>query len=154
MNAWKNLLEQDKRKGEIYDEKIKKEERNYDKEKNDDQEEEEGARERLGSGEEFLTCQPNQKLTHDEKKKVINSVKLTKALVLLGYNCWSELEPGINFQIIKLKQPNFLLVDIESNDLLFPEKIIFPSIFRIEARGRRVCRKGVEIANRKENTRN
>ena len=111
MNDWKNLLEQDKRKGEIYDEKIKKEERNNDKEENYDQHEEDGARERLGSGEEFLTCQPNQKLTNDEKKKVINSVKLTKALVLLGYNCWSELEPGIIFNIVK-----FIKRQFKSND--------------------------------------
>ena len=112
MNAWKNLLEQDKRKGEIYDEKIKKEERKNDKEENDDQDEVGGARERLGSGEEFLTCQPNQKLTHDEKKKVINSVKLTKALVLLGYNCWSELEPGITFEIVKsVRRQKILLIE-------------------------------------------
>ena len=39
MNAWKNLLEQDKRKGEKYDEKIKKEERNNDREENDGQDE-------------------------------------------------------------------------------------------------------------------
>ena len=116
MNAWKNLLEQDKLKGEIYDEKIKKEERNNYKKENNDQDEKEGARERLGSGEEFLTCQPNQKLTLDEKKKVINSVKLTKALVLLGYNCWSELEPGITFGIIRSVKR------FESNDLIISRK--------------------------------
>ena len=93
MNAWKRLKEQDKIKGEIYNEKNKEEE------KKDDKGKEEKSRERLGSGEEFLACQPNQKLTLDERKKVINSVKLTKALVLLGYNCWSELEPGMIFRL-------------------------------------------------------
>ena len=43
---------------------------------------------------EFLECQPREDLSEEEKKKVINSVKLTKALVLLGYSCWSDLEPG------------------------------------------------------------
>ena len=42
----------------------------------------------------FLFCQPTAVLSKDDKKKVVNSVQLTKALVLLGFSCWSELEPG------------------------------------------------------------
>ena len=89
MNAWKKLLEQDNRKAELYNEKCEK------KEKKSDGLGSGKSRIRLGSGEEFLSCQPNKNLTEEERKKVINSVKLTKALVLLGYNCWSELEPGM-----------------------------------------------------------
>ena len=88
MNAWKKLLEQDNRKAELYNEKCEKKEKKSERVENDK------SRVRLGSGEEFLSCQPNKNLTEEERKKVINSVKLTKALVLLGYNCWSELEPG------------------------------------------------------------
>ena len=42
----------------------------------------------------FLDCQPKGNLDNEERQKIINSVKLTKALVLLGYSCWSQLEPG------------------------------------------------------------
>ena len=91
MNAWKKLLEQDARQGQIYNDKVRKEVAKS------DEDEGKSSRERLGSGEEFLACQPNKNLTHEERKKVINSVKLTKALVLLGYSCWSELEPGMYY---------------------------------------------------------
>ena len=90
MNRWKKLLDQDARQGEVYEKsrnELRMSEDNL----------EENSRERLGSGEEFLACQPNKNLTQEERKKVINSVKLTKALVLLGYSCWSELEPGRNY---------------------------------------------------------
>ena len=42
----------------------------------------------------FLTCKVDANLTQDEQRKVVQSVELTKALVLMGYMKWSELEPG------------------------------------------------------------
>ena len=42
----------------------------------------------------FLVCQPTVVLNKEDKKKIVNSVQLTKALVLLGFSCWSQLEPG------------------------------------------------------------
>mgnify|MGYP000859606342 CR=1 FL=1 len=42
----------------------------------------------------FLACKVNQDLTTDEHRKVIQSVELTKALVLMGFPTWSTLEPG------------------------------------------------------------
>ena len=47
----------------------------------------------------FLNCKVDANLTVDEQKKVVQSVELTKALVLMGYNKWSELEPGKLFTI-------------------------------------------------------
>ena len=52
------------------------------------------SRHRLDSEDGFLECQPRDHLNKEDKKRIINSVKLTKALVLLGYSCWSQLEPG------------------------------------------------------------
>ena len=43
----------------------------------------------------FLTCKVDANLTQDEQRKVVQSVELTKALVLMGYMKWSELEPGL-----------------------------------------------------------
>ena len=42
-----------------------------------------------------LTCKVDANLTQDEQRKVVQSVELTKALVLMGYMKWSELEPGL-----------------------------------------------------------
>ena len=42
----------------------------------------------------FLNCKVDASLTKEEQRKVVQSVELTKALVLMGYNKWSELEPG------------------------------------------------------------
>ena len=47
---------------------------------------------------DFLNCKVDANLTKEEQKKVVQSVELTKALVLMGYNMWSELEPGKYFQ--------------------------------------------------------
>ena len=44
----------------------------------------------------FLTCKVDANLTQDEQRKVVQSVELTKALVLMGYMKWSELEPGLS----------------------------------------------------------
>ena len=42
----------------------------------------------------FLACKVNQDLTVEEQRKVVQSVELTKALVLMGFPTWSTLEPG------------------------------------------------------------
>ena len=42
----------------------------------------------------FLTCKVDANLTKEEQKKVVQSVELTKALVLMGFPTWSALEPG------------------------------------------------------------
>ena len=47
---------------------------------------------------DFLNCKVDANLTKEEQKKVVQSVELTKALVLMGYNMWSELEPGKYFE--------------------------------------------------------
>ena len=81
MNAWEQLMEQDAQKGNEYEtiqqEKIL---------------------------EEIKTSQSEDKLhviqpvaqNLDRKTRHDSPVKLTKALVLLGYSCWSQLEPGTN----------------------------------------------------------
>ena len=54
--------------------------------------------------EEIKTSQSEDKLhviqpvaqNLDRKNMHDSPVKLTKALVLLGYSCWSQLEPGTN----------------------------------------------------------
>ena len=43
---------------------------------------------------DFLNCKVDANLTKEEQKKVVQSVELTKALVLMGYQTWSALEPG------------------------------------------------------------
>ena len=48
----------------------------------------------------FLTCKVDANLTQDEQRKVVQSVELTKALVLMGYMKWSELEPGLSKFIV------------------------------------------------------
>ena len=87
MNGWKQHMEQDSRKGVEYennrnieDDKITIDGREADSKKQ--------------SEDGFLDCQPKGNLDNEERQKIINSVKLTKALVLLGYSCWSQLEPG------------------------------------------------------------
>ena len=64
MKRWKKLLDQDARQGEIYEKgrnEVRKSEDNLD----------ENSRERLGSGEEFLACQPNKNLTQEERKSCL-----------------------------------------------------------------------------------
>ena len=56
----------------------------------------------------FLNCKVDANLTVDEQKKVVQSVELTKALVLMGYNKWSELEPGKLFIIGNLSYSTIL----------------------------------------------
>jgi len=90
MNAWKRLMEQDAARGDVHEKKYEEEKRAA--------EERVQPLERIASDDdEFLVCQPKKNLGKEEKQKIVNSVKLTKALVLLGYNCWSQLEPGKTF---------------------------------------------------------
>ena len=90
MNAWKRLMEQDAHRGQVHEKKHEQKQRA--------KEEALQPRERiLSDDDEFLVCQPKKNLDKEEKQKIINSVKLTKALVLLGYSCWSQLEPGKTF---------------------------------------------------------
>ena len=42
----------------------------------------------------FLTCAVREDLTTEEQRKVVQSVELTKALVLMGFPTWSTLEPS------------------------------------------------------------
>ena len=87
MNGWKQHMEQDSRKGVEYEKDRKIED---DKIAIDGEE----ANSKKQSEDGFLACQPKGNLDNEERQKIINSVKLTKALVLLGYSCWSQLEPG------------------------------------------------------------
>ena len=43
---------------------------------------------------DFLNCKVDANLSKEEQRKVVQSVELTKALVLMGYQTWSALEPG------------------------------------------------------------
>ena len=86
MNAWKRLKEQDALRGEVHEKKHREEIRA--------KEDVVKTIERISSDDEFLVCQPKKNLDIEDRQKIINSVKLTKALVLLGYSCWSQLEPG------------------------------------------------------------
>ena len=58
----------------------------------------------------FLNCKVDENLTKEEQKKAVKSVELTKALVLMGYQTWSDLEPGKflrhSHQHIIIKQTN------------------------------------------------
>ena len=47
-----------------------------------------------GVSSDFLNCEVDASLTKKEQEKVVQSVELTKALVLMGYQTWTELEPG------------------------------------------------------------
>ena len=47
-----------------------------------------------GARSDFLNCEVDASLTKEEQEKVVQAVELTKALVLMGYQTWSELEPG------------------------------------------------------------
>ena len=42
----------------------------------------------------FLTCAVREDLPTEEQRKVVQSVELTKALVLMGFPTWSTLEPS------------------------------------------------------------
>ena len=86
MNAWESLKEQDALRGEAHEKKYREENRA--------KEDVVQTLERISSDDEFLVCQPKKNLAIEDRQKIINSVKLTKALVLLGYSCWSQLEPG------------------------------------------------------------
>ena len=89
MNAWEQLMEQDAQKGNKY-ETIQH--GNHMKGMVDGNE----------ILEEIKTSQSEDKLhviqpvaqNLDRKNRHDSPVKLTKALVLLGYSCWSQLEPG------------------------------------------------------------
>ena len=87
MNGWKQHMEQDSRKGVKYENNrnIEDDKITIDGERADS---------KKPSEDGFLDCQPKGNLDNEERQKIINSVKLTKALVLLGYSCWSQLEPG------------------------------------------------------------
>ena len=98
MNAWEQLMEQDAQNGKKY-EIIQQE--THMKGMIDIDETSEGTR----------TLQTEDKLhknqqigkSVDKKESRDSPVKLTKALVLLGYSCWSELEPGIENSIRESK---------------------------------------------------
>ena len=47
-----------------------------------------------GARSNFLNCEVDASLTKEEQEKVVQAVELTKALVLMGYQKWSDLEPG------------------------------------------------------------
>ena len=87
MKGWKQAMEEDSQKGIRYEKDMKVED---DKTLLDGGEED--SKKQTEDG--FLDCQPKGNLDNEERQKIINSVKLTKALVLLGYSCWSQLEPG------------------------------------------------------------
>ena len=53
------------------------------------------SRQRLEPENTLLKAKSTGNLDNEGRRKVLDSVKLTKALVLLGYSCWSQLEPGI-----------------------------------------------------------
>ena len=92
MNAWEQLMEQDAQKGNKY-ETIQQGKHMK------------GMVDGNEVLEEIKTSQSEDKLhviqpiaqNLDRKHKHESPVKLTKALVLLGYSCWSQLEPGTNF---------------------------------------------------------
>ena len=87
MNAWEQLMEQDAQKGNKYETKKKHMK---------------GVLDGNEILEEIKTSQSEDKLhviqpvaqNLDRKNMHDSPVKLTKALVLLGYSCWSQLEPG------------------------------------------------------------
>ena len=88
MNAWDQLMEQDAQKGNKYEtiqqgKHIK------------------GVIDGNEILEEIKTSQTENKLhmiqpvaQNLDRRNKHDSLKLTKALVLLGYSCWSQLEPG------------------------------------------------------------
>ena len=98
MNAsWETLMEQDAQKGQTYETIILQQTKHREGTKHNHATDEEK--------EEVIKIVPLADEVHDgkpkignldkeERTKVINSVRLTKALVLLGYSCWSQLEPG------------------------------------------------------------
>ena len=87
MNGRKQAMEQDSRKVLEYKKGIKIEDDKIAIDRGE-------ANSKKQSEDGFLDCQPKGNLDNEERQKIINSVKLTKALVLLGYSCWSQLEPG------------------------------------------------------------
>ena len=46
---------------------------------------------------DFLKCKVDENLTKEEQRKVVQSVELTKALVMMGFPTWSALEPGMSY---------------------------------------------------------
>ena len=48
----------------------------------------------------FLKCKVDENLTKEEQRKVVQSVELTKALVMMGFPTWSALEPGISHLLL------------------------------------------------------
>ena len=92
MNAWEQLMEQDAQNGKKY-ETIQQE--THMKGIIDIDETLDGNRALQTED----TLHKNQQIGVDKKKSRDSPVKLTKALVLLGYSCWSELEPGIQNSI-------------------------------------------------------
>ena len=89
MNAWEQLMEQDAQKGNKYETIQQGKHIN-------------GMTHGNEILEEIKTSQSEDKLhviqpvaqNLDRKNMHDSPVKLTKALVLLGYSCWSQLEPG------------------------------------------------------------
>lgn len=110
MNTWKKLMEKDAR----MERRMERHER---KAENGDMENkshmENKSRDRLDSDDVdgFLECQPQVHLDKEDRQRIINSVKLTKALVLLGYSCWSELEPGKKMVLITFVSPNNYIIE-------------------------------------------
>ena len=85
MNAWEKLMEQDAQRGNKYETIQQK------------------------KLEEIETSQTENKLhmiqpvaQNLDRRNKHDSLKLTKALVLLGYSCWSQLEPGTKKIICEL----------------------------------------------------
>ena len=89
MNAWDQLMEQDAQKGNKHETIQQGKHIN-------------GMLDGNQILEEIKTSQTKDKLNMiqtvaqdlDRKTRHDSPVKLTKALVLLGYSCWSQLEPG------------------------------------------------------------
>ena len=91
MNAWEQLMEQDAQRG-------------YEYETIQQGKHVQGMIDGNEILEEIKTSQTEDQLhmiqpvaqNLDRKNRHDSPVKLTKALVLLGYSCWSQLEPGTN----------------------------------------------------------
>ena len=97
MNAWEQLMEQDAQKGNKYETIQQGKHIN-------------GMMDNNEILEEIKTSQSEDKLhviqpvaqNLDRKTRHDSPVKLTKALVLLGYSCWSQLEPGTEIFYLRI----------------------------------------------------